>query len=73
MGKIGDWRFAMNIEELWTALHARWYGEAADAFWQNYVFELQKNADDFESACAELGQQVENLSEKLQQFEREIN
>jgi len=79
--QLVDWRNVMSskqeitssLNEIWGKLSARWTGDGAAAFHQQYIIKMAEVVEDFEMACSELSVGATSLSKKLQLIEQEID
>lgn len=62
-----------SLNEIWSKLNARWTGESANAFHQQYITKMTEVIEDFEAACSDLGVGAADLSKKLQLIEQGID
>ena len=61
-----------SLNEIWGKLHARWSGEGANAFYQQYILKMTETIESFETACSDLNVGAADLSKKLQLIEQAI-
>ena len=62
-----------SLNEVWGKLSARWTGEGADAFHQQYITIMTEVIEGFEVACSDLSVGAAELSKKLQLIEQGID
>ena len=62
-----------SLNEVWGKLSARWTGEGADAFHQQYITKMTEVIEGFEVACSDLSVGAAELSKKLQLIEQGID
>ena len=62
-----------HVSEMWTKTGARWRGEAADAFYSQYITQMQECAERFDAACTTLSETTRALSGELAAIERELS
>lgn len=62
-----------SLNEIWEKLSARWTGDDANAFHQQYITKMTEVIEDFEVACSDLSVGATDLSKKLQLIEQGID
>lgn len=62
-----------DMEENWAKLSARWRGDAAVAFHEQYVLKLEELTQDFDAACEKLEQTASDLLSELQTIAAEAS
>ena len=59
-----------NVTDVWIKLNAKWQGEHADAFYNDYIVRISETVEEYDKACAEvrlLSAEFNNALEALEQ------
>ena len=64
---------AEALQEIWLKLHSKWRGDAADAFYTEYLIQMQECADQFAISCNSLSEEAKTLSAELTNIEQALN
>lgn len=62
-----------RLQEIWGKLRARWPGEDANLFHQQYIVKMAETAEYLETVCAQLKAGADALAKKLDQIEHDIS
>ena len=68
----GSW-ISEHVSEMWSKTGARWRGEAADAFYSQYITQMQECAERFDAACVTMEETTRALSHELAAIERGLS
>lgn len=61
-----------EVQDVWTKLNAKWIGDDANAFQQQYIVKISETTELFEIACADLVSISTELAKELQLIEHSL-
>ncbi len=64
---------ANRVREAWTRAQVSWQGEAASAFYGQYIRPMEDSGARFDAACRTLADRTQLLSRELDNIERELS
>ena len=64
---------AGTLQEIWTKLNSKWRGDAADAFYTEYIIQMQECAEQFAVSCSNLSNETKAISAELVSIEQSLN
>lgn len=61
-----------EVQDVWTKLNAKWTGDDANAFQQQYIVKISETTELFENACADLVSISNEFAKELQLIEHSL-
>lgn len=61
-----------EVQDVWTKLNAKWTGDDANAFQQQYIVKISETTELFENACADLVSISTEFAKELQLIEHSL-